>query len=271
MTGIDIEPWEPEECVGKLWHAFASRLDAPLVHHGAAVDLSEVSGRLAVFFRGLGGAHSVEIRPVAPEVSRHRLRFLRRLGTETEQTPRASFDGEVLRLPERLALFPTREANGALYLWLAGAVAHAPAHQADPDPLRADLLALRAALEMTRATLTAAPGLRDLHTGLSSATLHYRPSNTLPRLEAAIEALVRHLLGDPAPLLDRAQAVSWPCSASRRSACGWTVPPGWAPAENAVTRPVPRLLRMPSSRMERAEFEVQSARMFMPVTARELP
>jgi nitric oxide reductase NorD protein len=205
MTGIDIEPWEPEETIGKLWHAFASRLDAPLVHHGAAVDLSEVSGRLAVFFRGLGGAPSVEIRPVSPELSRHRLRFLRRLGTEAELTPRTSFDGEVLRLPDRLALFPSREANGALYLWLAAAVAHAPAHLTDPDPLRADLLSLRAALEMSRATLAAAPGLRDLYTGLCSATLHYRPTNALPRVEAAIEALIRHMLGDPAPLSDLAQ------------------------------------------------------------------
>jgi nitric oxide reductase NorD protein len=206
MTGIEIEPWEPEETVGKLWHAFASRLDAPQVHHGAAVDLSEVSGRLAVFFRGLGGAPSVEIRPVSPEVSRHRLRFLRRLGAEAEMTPRTSFDGEVLRLPDTLALFPSREANGALYLWLAAAVAHASDPATDPDPLRADLLSLRAAHEMTKAALVTAPGLRDLYNGLCSATLHYRPANGLPRSEAAIEALIRHLLGDPAPLCDRAQA-----------------------------------------------------------------
>ncbi len=53
MGTIDFEPWEPEETVGKLWHAFASRLDAPQVHHGAAVDLNEVDGRLAVLFRGI--------------------------------------------------------------------------------------------------------------------------------------------------------------------------------------------------------------------------
>ncbi|MDZ7711341.1 MAG: nitric oxide reductase D protein [Roseovarius sp.] len=206
MTSIDIEPWEPEETIGKLWHAFASRLDAPQVHHGAAVDLTEVSGRLAVFFRGLGGGHAVEIRPVSPEVSQHRLRFLRRLGTEAELTPRASFDGEVLRLPERLALFPSREANGALYLWLAAAVAHAPAHVSDGDPLRADLRALRAARLMTQATLAAAPGLRDLHAGLTSATLHYRQTPGLPRDEAAVEAVIRYLLGDCAPLSDRARA-----------------------------------------------------------------
>ncbi len=196
MTRIELEPWEPEETIGKLWHAFASRLDAPLVHHGAAVDLSEVSGRLAVFFRGLGGAHFVEIRSVSPEVSHHRLKFLRRLGTEAELTPRASFDGEVLRLPETLAIFPDRAANGALYLWLAAAVAHAPGDIPDTDPLRADLLAIRAARDMTRAALDAAPGLRALKDGLASATLHSRQPQNLPRDEQAIEALVRHLLGD---------------------------------------------------------------------------
>ena len=42
MSGIDFEPWEPEETIGKLWHAYASRLDAPSVHDGARVGLSEV-------------------------------------------------------------------------------------------------------------------------------------------------------------------------------------------------------------------------------------
>lgn len=204
-TGIDIEPWEPEETVGKLWHAFASRLDAPEVHHGAAVDLSEVSGRLAVFFRGLGGDPSVEIRAVSPETSHHRLSFRRRLGTGAEQTPRASFDGEALRLPETLAVFPSRPANGALYLWLAAATAHAPAYVADPDPLRTDLRALRAARMMTRAALDAAPGLVDLHTGLCAAALHVRPLKGLPRDEAAIEALIRSALGAPDALSPRAE------------------------------------------------------------------
>ena len=200
MTRIDLEPWEPEETIGKLWHAFASRLDAPQVHHGAAVDLSEVSGRLAVFFRGLGGHPSVEIRAVSPEVSKHRLTFRRRLGTEAEILPRASFDGEVLRLPETLAIFPDRATNGALYLWLAAAVAHAPAHILDTDPLRADLLAIRAARHITHAALNAAPGLRALQSGLSSATLHSRQAQNLPRVEQAVEALIRHLLGDPSDL-----------------------------------------------------------------------
>lgn len=69
MGRIDIEPWEPEETIGKLWHAYASRLDAPGVHDGARVDLSEVAGRLAVLFRGLGGDPAVEIKAVSEERS----------------------------------------------------------------------------------------------------------------------------------------------------------------------------------------------------------
>ncbi len=112
MSGLDIEPWEPEETVGKLWHSFASRLDAPAaLHEDARVTLDEVAGRVAVLFRGLGGGAAVEIRAAAPEAVAHRLSFRRKLGTIAERVPRASFDGGVLRLPPEIAVFPEREAS----------------------------------------------------------------------------------------------------------------------------------------------------------------
>lgn len=205
MVRIDFEPWEPEETIGKLWHSLASRLDAPQVHVGAAVDLSEVAGRLAVLFRGLGGSPGVELRPVSPEVSHHRLSWRRRLGTEVELMPRASFDGEVLRLPDRLAVFPAREANGALYVWLAAAAAHAGTRIVEGDPLRADLHALSAAQTMVNATLDNAPGLRPLYTELCKGVLHDRNKSGLPPVETAVEELIRHRLGDPAPLSPKAR------------------------------------------------------------------
>ncbi|WP_415184718.1 nitric oxide reductase activation protein NorD [Phaeovulum sp.] len=200
MTRIDFEPWEPEETVGKLWHSFASRLDAPLVHDDARVDLSEIGGRLAVFFRGLGGASAVEIKPVAPEISHHRLSFWRRLGAESERTPRASFDGASLRLPESLSVFPERAANAALYLWLTACAAHATGKIGEADLLHSDLAALATARATVTATLENAPGLRPLFRDLSAAYLMLRPFPKLPHAEAAIEALIRHDLGDPAPL-----------------------------------------------------------------------
>ena len=205
MVKIDFEPWEPEETIGKLWHTLASRLDAPLVHDGAAVDLAQVAGRLAVLFRGLGGSPGVELRPVSPEVSHHRLSWRRRLGTEAELMPRASFDGEVLRLPDRLAVFPAREANGALYVWLAAAAAHAGTRIDDDDPLRTDLRALAAAQDMVEATLEDAPGLRPLYTELCKGVLHQRYTPDLPPVEAAVENIARHMLGDPAPLSEKAE------------------------------------------------------------------
>ena len=138
----EIEPWEPEESVGKLWHAYARGLDAAPEYPEARVALNDVAGRLAVLFRGLGGDPSVELRAAADRVSKHRISWRRRLGTEAEALPRASFDGEALRLPQSLAVFPTTEANGALYLWLAACAAHAVAVPAREDALRADLARL---------------------------------------------------------------------------------------------------------------------------------
>jgi len=232
VSGIAIEPWDPEETVGKLWHAFASRLDAPLTHQGAAVDFAEVGGRLAVFFRGLGGSPAVELRPVEPEQSHHRLSLKRRLGSATDSVARASFDGEALRLPSQLAVFPTREANGALYLWLTAAAAHAPAWQAGDDPLRADLLMLLAVRQMVTATLTDAPGLRSLYAALSEASLMQRPDLTLPPSERGLEAVIRHMLGaadPPGAVGTRMQA-----ALARGEIAGFTAPRGYRPF-----RPVP--------------------------------
>lgn len=203
----EIEPWEPEESVGKLWHAFASRLDAPASYPEAQVTLADVTGRIQVLFRGLGGSASVELRAAADRVSAHRIGWRRRLGTEAEALPRASFDGEVLRLPQSLAVFPTREANEALYLWMAAAAAHAPQVLAEDDALCADLARLRAARQMVGDTLADASGLRGLYAGLSAAVLAQRPAARLKGGEAAVEELVRHLLGADAPLSDRAAAL----------------------------------------------------------------
>jgi len=203
MAKVELDPLEPEETVGRLWHSFASRLDAPIQHHDASVNLSEVEGRLAIFFRGLGGDPSIEIKPVSAEISRHRLSFRRRLGTDLERMPQASFDGESLRLPAQIANFPNREANAALYLWLTACAAHAPERSTDPDPLRADLHAIAAARTMTEATLTEAPGLRPLFSALCQFTLHSRNRPHLPARETEIEALITHLLkdGSEAPAL----------------------------------------------------------------------
>ncbi|WP_432448452.1 nitric oxide reductase activation protein NorD [Aliiroseovarius marinus] len=199
MSERIFDPFEPEETVGKIWHKYASALDARDDHDDTAVSLDEISGRLGVFFRGLGGSHAAEIKPATMKVSNHRLSFRKALGTWREREVRPSFDGEALRLPEKIAEFPAREANAALYFWLVASVAHAPEAVFEDDPLRADLRALQASIAMTQATLNDCPGLRGFYETLVGACRTMRPDTKLPRVEAAMEAAIEHLLGGPEP------------------------------------------------------------------------
>lgn len=223
MAHLDIAPWEPEETAGKIWHLLASRLDPPPVFSDAAVRFDDMAARLKIVFRGLGGDPAVELKAVAKEASRHRTSLRRRLASAGEHVARASFDGEALRLPAELALFPDRAENEALYIWLAAAAAHAPSGRAESDPLRADLAAIAAGHAMTRATLAAAPGLRASWRRLCMAHLRLRNRPRLSATEAGIEGLVRHLLGDPAApdpdLLARYEAPPE----------GWRAPRGYRP------------------------------------------
>lgn len=228
----EIEPWEPEESVGRLWHGWASGFDAVPVHEDARVALTEVAGRLAVLFRGLGGDHSVEFRAAADRISRHRLSWRRRLGTEAEAVPQASFADGILRLPSSLALLPAAEANGALYLWMAACAAHlvAPVEYGD-DPLRRDLAQIAAARATVAQVAATAPGLMPLYDELRALVLAARPQAKLPPEEAAVEAVIRRLLGAADAPQGRAAEL---LAALDGDLSGITAPRGYQPM-----RPVP--------------------------------
>ncbi len=196
---LEFELWEPEESVGKIWHAWASQLDAPVAFEDATVSLEDMQGRLAVFFRGLGGATDVEIKQATLQASGHRLSRRRALGQSAERLAQPSFDGEALRLPAQINAFASVEANTALYLWLAASAAYSHPPKPDADPLRADIRALQAAVRSTQMALSECPGLRHLYSNLSIATRSGRLPRALPPVEEALEAAIAHLLGDPPP------------------------------------------------------------------------
>ena len=144
----------------------------------------------------LAAVPSVELKAVADETSNHRLGFLRRLGTPVERVARASFDGEALRLPESLAVYPAREANAALYVWLAACAAHAGTVAGEDDPLLADLAAIEAAQGHGAGDTRRRAGLRADSTGTCVQHFsHFGRLSPLPAAEAAVEALIRHHLG----------------------------------------------------------------------------
>jgi nitric oxide reductase NorD protein len=188
--------FEPEETVGIAWHRLIGGAGSYRRYPDAAVRLESMRARLGVMFRALGGSGAVRIAESAPVASRHRLSLARKIGLGTEKMALPILDMETLRLPGVIDVYPSIEDNEALYEWLAVWFAHAVPVQADGgDPLRADLLRLRAAAATTRATLNAWPGLRRIWLRLRQATLMVRPERILPPCEAQVEAAIRAMLG----------------------------------------------------------------------------
>jgi nitric oxide reductase NorD protein len=242
MAAVEFEPWEPEESVGKLWHSFVHGLDAPSVFEDAEARLDEMRGRLGVLFRGLGGARDVEIKTATVEASQHRLSWRRSLGQAAERIAEPSFDGETLRLPDGIAAFPEKHANMALYVWLAAAVVFARRPQTEEDPLRADIRVLQAAQRMTRDTLAECPGLRRTHAALVLLTREQRPERSLPRVEAAIEATIVHLLGAAPPSDDLAAALSSAVRGQAEDLSAFSAPRDYCPFMPVLLWPDMRLL-----------------------------
>ena len=227
MTHLELDIWEPEETVGKVWHALVDGLDAPEAHAAAAIPLDAMAPRLAVLFRGLGGGREVEIRPAVEEASAHRLSFRRRLGHVAERLAPASFDGHVLRLPPVIDALAEPEANAALYIWLAAAAAHACAPEPESDPLRADLRVVAAAAATRRAVLEDAPGLAALHSRLAAAVLAARRTAARGPAEEAEEALVRRELGSDAPLPELARSYAEALAAGPEALAARAAPRGY--------------------------------------------
>ncbi len=201
-----LEWLEFEEKVGRWWHRWASSGSASYGRYpGAAVSLEQVVGPLSVFFRAAGGPAGVMVSAIAARASAHRLSLRQRLGVDREVLDEARLDDENLLLPPCIAIFPERELNRDLYFWLAAQLALAePPPRVFKDPLRRDITELREAVSAGNRVLTAFPGLRARYDRLRAALLSARPGRVLPPVEAALEAVILHLLGSTEPLSEDA-------------------------------------------------------------------
>lgn len=190
-----MELFEPEETVGRLWHRLIGGRSSYPHHPHAAVTLESLRPRLSVFFRALGGNRGVRLTAGSAAASGHRLPLLDRIGLGAERVERAALDGETLRLPAEIALFPDARLNERLYEWLAAYFAHIAPVTVPADPLQADIQMLRAAARTTLRTVAHWPGLIPLHAELAAAVAAQRPARRLPPMEAAVERAARILLG----------------------------------------------------------------------------
>ncbi|MBF0142088.1 MAG: nitric oxide reductase [Magnetococcales bacterium] len=176
-----------EEGVGRLWHHLVSRLAAN-DHPEAAVTLEEMRKILGMLFRTLGGERHLELAAAVPERHGARRRWLPRLAGSDRRIALSSLEAGGLFLPERLSLFPERELNRGLYLWLA-------AFHACEGGSGVPLAWLPRCREVTRRAVMEFPGMASLFATLVAAHLRQRPlPEALPRDEARREELLRRVL-----------------------------------------------------------------------------
>lgn len=197
MADLKLHPWEPEETVGTLWHRFVTGLSELPTYPDEAVTLADMQRRIATVYRGLGGARGTQIAEAIADVTSHRRGFWRRVSYAEEKFETASFDGETLSLPASISCFDARALNEALYVWLAAYAAFDDGMvPSAADPLQFDLLRLRRVAVTTERILKACPGLAGTHRRLCAAALQIRQPRKLPPAEAAVETLIRQMLGD---------------------------------------------------------------------------
>lgn len=197
-----------EEWVGELWHKLVTRV-AQKEHADAAVNLDEISKSAAIFFRALGGDSGLNLS--AAPATRHgaRRNWKDKLASTGERVELSWRDGETLRLPAQIALFPERALNRDLYFWLV-AIATCDLHKNSAWIVRNQ--------QATLSTLARFPGLAQRYYRLVAALLLLRPHpKNLPKLEAAQEKAIRQALLQPGTVQDLPSAhtafypvVLWP-------------------------------------------------------------
>jgi nitric oxide reductase NorD protein len=193
---------ELEEWVGSAWHRFITRRASVDFPH-ARVELVDRQRSLAVLFRALGGASGIALEAASERDLLLRRNLLMRIAGTCKHAPLASCDGNRLRLPSSLAVYPTVALNRELYRWLALLAAHAGpmTHWARDNQRWTWLL-----LQRYPALLPSYQRLVDAH-----ITLRPDPARLSPA-EAALEKALRKALREPGSVrhLPRSERAAWP-------------------------------------------------------------
>lgn len=203
---------ELEETVGRAWHRLIGKTGSWPQYPDHAVQLVDIRQRLAICFRGFGGDIAVQIAPARARTSTHRLGLRQRMALGEEKLAQPLRDEATLMLPPEIALFPDRQLNYDLYVWLVGYMAFMPmdADALPEDALRRDLAALQIAEQTVERACRAFPGLKPRYKRLCAAILAERPKRPLHRLEQQVEARILSLLKQGADLPDDALPTIFP-------------------------------------------------------------
>ncbi|MDM8562618.1 VWA domain-containing protein [Candidatus Marithioploca araucensis] len=186
-----------EEHVGQIWHRIITRA-AATGYPQATVELKEVSKTVGVLFRALGGDGGLRIEATTAAAHGARRNWLQRIAGTHKQVELCWRDGEVLRLPAQINLFPERAINRDLYLWLAALAA---------GKVDDTLPWFQLNQQLTKKTLLNFPGLQPRYQRLVESLLTLRPDLTrLPQDEAAAERAIQQALRHPGTVGELPQA-----------------------------------------------------------------
>jgi len=176
-----------EELVGSTWHRFITKRAAK--HYPEAiVYLDDVRLTAGIFFRALGGEGGLRVENATDSDVHAKRSVLQRIAGIGDKTQYAWRDEETLRLPESIALFPTKQLNLDLYLWLT-------ALSVVDEVESGDWIARNQ--YRTKKTLDIWPGLKGRYKALVMAHIEQRPDQSeLSEREAKQELAIRSALLD---------------------------------------------------------------------------
>ncbi len=177
-----------EEWIGGLWHKYITR-KASTNFEDAAVNFSQVSKSVGMVYRALGGEAIKRVEAASARDYIVRRSFLQKIAGENQQISLAWQDEESLRLPETLAVFPDKDLNRDLYIWLAILAAQHNGkfkHWAiDNQQLVVDVL-------------TKYPSLKPRYQRLAQAFVSTRADHSkLPKEEQAMEQAIAQAIQSP--------------------------------------------------------------------------
>ena len=179
-----------EELVGSSWHRFITKR-ADTNYPDAAVTLDEIRYTAGIFFRALGGEGGLRVENATESTLHTRRSILQRIAGMGDKTQYAWRDDETLRLPDSIALFPTRQLNLDLYLWLTALSVVDNTEM--PAEKRINWITQNQ--YRTHKTLEIWPGLKTRYQTLLEAHLQQRPNpKSLPDDEANQEKIIREAL-----------------------------------------------------------------------------
>ncbi len=106
-----------EEYVGALWHRLITDV-ADKRYPSEAVSLEQISKIAGILFRSWGGDSGLAVKSATATRHGAKRSLLQRIAGSNMKTELTWLDGETLNLPAIIDLFPQRDLNRDLYLWL---------------------------------------------------------------------------------------------------------------------------------------------------------